>query len=89
MSTRFPELKLLTGGIMLGAPDLCLPVPRSRFYGLCIQLSSEELAPEQRDRADSLQLNGYCFKVCGCDAHAWDALSRYLQQLPLDGLYDY
>lgn len=53
--------KLKREGVKRGAPDLCLPVARSHWHGLYIEVKTERgrLSPEQRQWQADLTEQGY------------------------------
>lgn len=58
-------------GVKAGVPDLCLPVPRSGFHGLYIEMKfGKGRTSEDQDRwINNLKAQGYYCAVCfGADA---------------------
>ncbi len=58
-------------GVKAGVPDLCLPVPRSGFHVLYIEMKfGKGRTSEEQDKwIDNLTAQGYCCVVCfGADA---------------------
>ena len=55
--------RLRAEGVKAGVPDLCLPVPRSGYHGLYIEMKkrdgSNRATKEQRQWIDELQAHGY------------------------------
>lgn len=73
--------KLSIEGVRKGVPDLFLPVSRSGFYGLFIELKSEKGRPtkEQNDWVLFLLAQGYMAKVCYGYQEAIDLISGYMK----------
>lgn len=53
-------------GIKSGVPDLCLPVPRSPYHGLYVELKRDDgrLRDEQKKWLRELRGYGYACEVC-------------------------
>ena len=70
-------------GVKSGVPDLFLPVSRSGFHGLWIELKTEtgKTSDVQDWWIDNLRLEGYCVEVCKGWQQATELLERYLNGL--------
>lgn len=69
-------------GVKPGVPDICLPVSRSGFHGMYIELKrckGGKVSAEQKIWLASLEKEGYKCAVC----HGWDSareeIERYLE----------
>jgi hypothetical protein len=76
--------KLKAEGVRRGAPDLILPVARSAYFGLFIELkrinaSASDTSQEQRDFGAFLQKQGYVWEVCNGANGAIGAITEYLK----------
>jgi len=81
--------RLKKEGMKKGVPDTCLPVPRSIYRGLYIELKTEEgkPTPEQLDFVSFLNWQGYFACFCYGFNDAVTVLEWYLQ-LPKRGIDD-
>ena len=68
-------------GLKKGVPDICLPVPRSGYHGLYIEMKSAngKLGKEQKEWLERLGKNGYLAVVCHGFEDAKDLILAYLQ----------
>lgn len=60
-------MKLKAEGLAPGAPDLFLPMPRSGFHGLFIEmkrLKGSKVSAEQKEWIQTLNDAGYLAKIC-------------------------
>lgn len=67
-------------GVKAGVPDLCLPVPRSGFHGLYIEMKygRNKTTEKQEEWLKALEGQGYFTTVCYGAEEAERVLSRYL-----------
>jgi hypothetical protein len=68
-------------GVKAGVPDLCLPVARSSFHGLYIELKRQtggRITDNQDEWIDSLIGQGYRVEVCKGFQAAVDVILDYL-----------
>ena len=78
---RTTAIRLKAEGVKAGVPDICLPVARSDFHGLYIEMKAGKNKPtdNQSRWLDDLSEQGYYAAVC----HGWEAASnlilRYLK----------
>ena len=73
-------------GVKPGVPDLFLPVPRSGFHGLFVELKRTKggrVSPEQEEWLRALVDKGYMARVCP----GWEAASRAILAY-LEGGFD-
>jgi hypothetical protein len=72
--------RLKREGVMPGVPDMCLPVPRGKWYGLYIELKSSggRLSKEQKQWMDALHEQGYYTSCCWGAEAAINAIIWYL-----------
>jgi hypothetical protein len=73
--------KLKAEGLKPGVPDICLPVARSVFHGLYIELKfgDNTASPQQRNWIEALREQGYrALVVTGWEAAA-SVIVNYLQ----------
>lgn len=68
-------LKLM--GVKPGVPDLFLPVPRSRYHGLYIEMKTEVGTPSEDQKwwGEQLLAQGYLWEVC----YGWQSAVRVLE----------
>lgn len=68
--------KLKAEGVKSGVPDICLPVPRSGFHGLYIEMKvGKNKTTDNQDRwLEVLSEQGY--KTCIC--YGWESASEVL-----------
>lgn len=69
-------------GVKAGIPDLCLPVARSGFHGLYIEMKKQggKVSQEQAHWLNSLDKQGYLTAVC----YGWEAAAEVIKDY-LDG----
>ena len=69
-------------GMVPGAPDLFLFVPRSHYHGLAIEMKTAigRLSPVQKDVHFALELEGYKVVICRSFNEAKAEIERYLWQ---------
>ena len=67
-------------GVKAGVPDICLPVARSGYHGLFIELKVGRNKPTERQREwiEALRQQGYMVLVCYGWEEAAKAVSDYL-----------
>ena len=74
-------MRLKAEGVKAGVPDICLPVPRSGYHGLYIELKAgkNKVTDNQTHWLEALKQNGHYATVC----HGWEAAAeiilRYLK----------
>ena len=68
-------------GVKAGVPDLCLPVPRGGYHGLCIELKAVNGKPSdyQLQWLTMLSQQGYCAKLCYGADEAIRTIDKYLK----------
>lgn len=68
-------------GVKKGVPDLCLPVPRSGYHGLYIEMKAPNgrTSPEQDWWLEELRGQGYRTAVCYCWEDGAAVLLGYLE----------
>lgn len=81
--TRLERHLMVKQGVRRGVPDLVLPVPKSGFHGLYVEMKaakphSAPVTDEQNDWIDFLREQGYCAEVARGGAQAMDIIRRYL-----------
>lgn len=72
---------LKSEGLRKGVPDLCLPVARSGFHGLYIELKRIDggrVSADQKNWIDKLQKQGYAAFICHGWKNAWSIIKLYL-----------
>jgi len=76
--------KMKREGVKPGVPDYCLPVARSGFHGLYIELKSLTgyASAEQKNWIEDLRAEGYRAEVCRGWEQAWAVLREYLEIKP-------
>ena len=70
-------------GLRKGVADLFLPVARSGFYGLFIEMKRRKgsvTSPEQVTFAAQVHKQGYCYFVCYGAENAIGVIARYLEE---------
>lgn len=69
-------------GVKAGVPDICLPVARSTYHGLFIELKVGKNRPTSRQAAwlKTLSAQGYHAVVCYGYEEAKDTIVKYLEQ---------
>ena len=82
MRNLITAARLKAEGVRAGIPDIFLDVPRRGFHGLRIELKAKEggkrVSPEQAERIQSLDGNGYFARVAIGWEHAASMLEWYL-----------
>lgn len=84
----FEAMKLRAEGLKAGIPDVCLPVARSGYHGLYIEmkrLKGGTLAPEQKQWMADLTAQGYRSVRCNGWAAARTEILKYLEWDEDDG----
>lgn len=78
--TDYQGKKLKREGLKKGVPDLCLPVPRSGFHGLYIEMKygTGRLTKEQKEWIEKLNKQGYKATVCYGFEEARDTILKYI-----------
>ena len=73
-------------GVKAGIPDLVLPVARSGYHGLYIELKAPggKLAPSQIDFMQAVEKQGYLARVCVGWQAAANTISAYLDERAQD-----
>lgn len=69
-------------GVKPGVPDICLPVARSGWHGMYIELKRRKggrLSEEQRMWMSALETAGYRCCVCNGWEKAQEIITRYLE----------
>lgn len=75
--------KLKAAGVKAGVPDLCLPVARSGYHGLYIELKRKKngrVSDAQSSWIDELRHQGYRAEICHGADEACDVLMSYLTE---------
>ena len=74
-------MRLKAEGVKAGVPDLCLPVPKSIYAGLYIELKAgkNKTTTNQNKWLKTLAQNGYYTIVCNGWQSAADIILRYLK----------
>ncbi len=64
-------------GLKAGVPDLCLPVPRSEYHGMYIEMKTEsgKTSPEQDWWIEQLKYQGFYVAVC----HGWRSAIKIIE----------
>ena len=77
---RREAAKLKQQGVRAGVPDLCLPVARSGYHGLYIELKVEKNKPTelQLEWLAALKQQGYAAVVCYGWQEAANIIENYL-----------
>ena len=72
--------RMKAAGLKKGVPDICLPVPRSGYHGLYIEMKSAngKLRKEQKEWLERLGKNGYLAVTCHGFEEARDLILDYL-----------
>lgn len=72
--------RLKAQGVKPGVPDLCIPVARSGFHGLYIEMKTETGKPSkaQTKWINTLRDEGYCAYVCRDVDAAINLIDRYM-----------
>ena len=82
MRDKITAAKLKAEGVKLGVPDMCLPVSRSIYHGLFIELKKLKggvLSKEQEHWINWLNEQGYYAMVCRGWEEAREILIWYLR----------
>lgn len=76
--------KLKAQGVIPGIPDLFLPVARSGYHGLYIELKKANgtIKKDQWEIMLALHKEGYCVRICNNLQIAMSTLSDYLDEMP-------
>ena len=77
-------VKLKRMGVLSGVADLHLPVPRSNYHSLYIEMKIDDgrVSKSQREfLTAAADVNNYCL-VCYSAADAIEALQAYMENLP-------
>ena len=75
-------IALKAQGVKAGVPDMCLPVARSGYHGLYIELKRQKggtVSDEQREWIAALNTQGYKAVVCRGADEAIGTIKEYLQ----------
>lgn len=77
---RREAAKLKQQGVRAGVPDLCLPVARSGYHGLYIEMKVEKNKPTalQLEWLAALKQQGYAVAVCYGWQEAANIIENYL-----------
>lgn len=68
-------------GVKPGVPDLCIPVPNSKYHGLYIEMKRANggtLTKHQVEWLERLKYNGYCAYCCHGADNAIALIEQYL-----------
>lgn len=78
---RIEAANLKRQGVKAGVPDLCLPVARSGYHGLYIEMKYGKNKPsENQDKwLSALQKQGYAVAVCYGWQEAQELITKYLE----------
>ena len=82
---KITAAKLKATGVKAGVPDMMLPVARSVWQGLFVELKKDhkqKLSDEQKKWFDALAKAGYAVIVCYGWKHAVDEIIHYLEGRP-------
>lgn len=74
-------VKAKKAGMKKGFPDISLPVPKSRYHGLYIELKKEKggrVSPDQKEKLELLRIFGNFACVCEGRFAAIDVIKKYL-----------
>ena len=73
--------KLKAEGVKSGVPDIVLPVPKSEFHGLFIELKYGKNKPSENQKrwATKLTQQGYCVALCYGAMEAIAQIKLYLE----------
>ncbi len=76
--------KLKAQGVIPGIPDLFLPVARSGFHGLYIELKKANgtIKSDQWETMLTLHKEGYCVRLSNNLRVTMDIISDYLEEMP-------
>lgn len=73
--------RLKDEGMVNGIPDLCVAVARCGYHGLWIEMKngkSGRLSPEQKDKIEYLEREGYCVIVCRSTTQFMNDVESYM-----------
>lgn len=77
------EAGILIGeGVLPGIPDLCIPVPKSIYHGLYIEMKDGKngsLSDKQKDIIPRLKAYGYDVAVCRSLEQFMDTVNEYMK----------
>jgi len=80
---NMPEaVRFKAEGVRKGFPDILLPVARSDYHALAIEMKRKHggrVSPEQRDWLDALEGQGWCVAVCKGADEAMQTILAYLK----------
>lgn len=74
--------RLKAQGVKAGIPDIYLPVSRSNYHGLYIELKRQHggrLSPDQKEMIPKLRAQGYRVEVCKGFQQAADVIEAYME----------
>lgn len=71
-------------GVLSGIPDLCLPLAKSGFHGLYMELKTGKghVGHEQWEILERLHTNGYFVRVVNSVGVAVEIIWNYLEEMP-------
>lgn len=78
---RTEAIRLKRAGVKKGVPDLCLPVPRSNYNGLYIEMKyrNGRTSKEQKEWIKKLNEQGYKAVVCNGFEEAKATIESYIK----------
>ena len=78
---RIEAANLKRQGVKAGVPDLCLPVARSGFHGLFIEMKAGKntTTEKQEEWISALRKQGYAAEVCYGWERAAEVITQYLE----------
>lgn len=78
---RIEAANLKRQGVKAGVPDLCLPVARSDFHGLYIEMKAGKntTTEKQEEWILALRVQGYAAEVCYGWERAAEVITQYLE----------
>jgi hypothetical protein len=79
-------VKFKRTGVSPGVPDLCIPMARSSYHGLYIELkrvSGSTVSEKQEEWINFLRVEGYCAMVAKGAEEAKRIVANYLGLAPL------
>ena len=81
-------VKLKRMGVKAGVADLFLPVARSGYHGLYIEMKYEDgrLSKSQREFLTAAAAEQYCCLVCYSAADAIETLEKYMHNRTIENL---
>lgn len=76
--SRSAGARMKQEGLKPGVPDVCLPVPRSDYHGLYIEMKVDRNKPTENQKhwLGALKRQGYFTAVC----YGWEAASKVILQ---------